>query len=340
MLKPTLEVRSDTKARDPRSRLPWSSPLPFRILSIDGGGIRGIFPATILASLERDYLDGRRIGDHFDLIAGTSTGGIIALGLGAGLSAPEIERMYLDEGHLVFPSWRRGSLWRILKYFRSRYDRKPLDVLLQRKVGNKKLRESMYRLLIPATEGQNGEVWVYKTPHHPDYRLDGNTPLHEIAAATSAAPTYFEPFQMEGYTYFDGGIWANNPAMAAVVEALACFNVRPENVRILSIGCGGKPFQVSGRQSRSAGLFHWRNVFEFQMHLQSETAINQAGLLIGRKNITRLDRPEGSKPIELDDWGEASRLLPLEAKDLVRTNATRIVETFLTQPATPFQPLA
>ena len=223
---------------------------------------------------------------------------------------------------------------------RSRYDRKPLDGLLRQRVGDKTLRESKYRLLVPATEGQNGEVWVYKTPHHPDYRLDGDTPMREIAAATSAAPTYFEPLQKEGYTYLDGGIWANNPTMAALVEALSCFDMRPENVRILSLGCGGKPFRMSDRQSKNGGLLDWLRVFEVQMHLQSETAINQAGLLIGRNNITRLDRPEGSEPIELDDWEAARTLLPSEAEQVVNANATRIVETFLTQPATPFTPLA
>ena len=337
---PRLPSRSDSVAQKLRRRLPWHSDRPLRILSIDGGGIRGIFPATILATLERDHLSGQSIGDYFDVIAGTSTGGIIALGLAAGLTAPENERMYLDEGHLVFPARRRGWIWRFLKYFRSRYDRKPLDELLRQRVGNKTLRESKYRLLVPAIEGQNGEVWVYKTPHHPDYRLDGDTPMSEIAAATSAAPTYFEPFQNEGYTYLDGGIWANNPTMAALVEALSCFDVRPEKVQVLSIGCGGKPFQMSDRQSKSAGLFHWRKVFEVQMHLQSETAINQAGLLIGRNNVTRLDRPEGSEPIELDDWAAACRLLPSEAEEVVHTNATQIVETFLTQPATPFEPLS
>ena len=335
-----LQPRSDSIAEGPRERLPWDNNQLFRILAIDGGGIKGIFPATILATLERDFLDGRKIGDYFDLIAGTSTGGIIALGLGAGLSASEIEHMYLTEGHLVFPASRRGPIWRVLKYFRSQYDRKPLDALLLNRVGDKTLTESNYRLLVPATEGRNGEVWVYKTPHHPDYRLDGNTPMQTVAAATSAAPTYFVRFQQGGYTYLDGVLWANNPTLAALVEALSCFEVRPENVRILSLGCGGKPFEMSDRQSRSAGLLHWRKIFEIQMHLQSETAINEAGLLIGRNNITRLDRPEGAAPIEIGDWAAASFLLPSEAQEVVRENSSQIVETFLNQPATQFSPLA
>ena len=83
--------------------MPWENDLPFRILSMDGGGIRGIFPAAVLAYLEQEHLQGKSIGDYFDLIAGTSTGGILALGLGAGLTASEILQMYLEEGHRVFP---------------------------------------------------------------------------------------------------------------------------------------------------------------------------------------------------------------------------------------------
>ena len=335
-----LQSRSEHISQGFRRRLPWDGDQPFKILSIDGGGIKGIFPATILSTLEKDYLDGRPIGDYFDLIAGTSTGGIIALGLGAGLSATEIERMYMDEGHLVFPSTRRGLTGKIRRFFRARYDRKALDELLSNRVGGKTLRESKYRLLVPATEGENGEVWVYKTPHHPDYKLDGNELMSSVASATSSAPTYFAPFRNKGYAYLDGGIWANNPTMAALVEAFSCFDVQPENVRILSLGCGGKPFQMTDGQAKSSGLIHWYRVFEVQMHLQSETAINQAGLLIGRKQVTRLDRPEGSEPIEMDDWSTARGALPSEARQVLREHADHIAKTFLTQPASPFTPLA
>ena len=131
------QARSETTSLEPRERLPWDSNQPFRILSNDGGGIRGIFPAAILATLERDYLGGQRVGDYFDLIAGTSTGGIIALGLAAGLSAPEIEGMYLDEGHLVFPTTKRGITGALRRFIRARYDRKALDALLQERVGGK-----------------------------------------------------------------------------------------------------------------------------------------------------------------------------------------------------------
>ena len=140
---------------------------------MDGGGIKGIFPAAVLAFLEREHLQGRSIGDYFDLIAGTSTGGILALGLGVGLTAGDLLQMYLDEGHKVFPPRRRGLTGKAKRLVSARYDRRPLDRLLVQRLGDKTLRESKYRLLIPSTEGRNGEVYVFKTPHHPGYTLDG-----------------------------------------------------------------------------------------------------------------------------------------------------------------------
>ena len=323
-----------------RQPVQWASGQPFRILSLDGGGIKGIFPAAVLAGLERERLEGRSVGDYFDLIAGTSTGGILALGLGAGMTAGEILRMYLEEGHRVFPSKERGFAGRARRLVSAQYDRSALDELLKQRLGRKTLRESRHRLLIPSTEGRNGEAWVFKTPHHPDYRLDGDTRMSSVASATAAAPTYFTPFEQDGYTYLDGGIWANNPTMAALVEALSCFGTRREDVRILSIGCGENPFQVSEGQVRRSGMVHWRGIIGVAMHLQSATAVNQAGLLIGRDRVTRLDRPDGREPIDLDDWTKAKDLLPGEAAEVVYDNACQLVETFLTEPTAPFAPLA
>lgn len=323
-----------------REPVQWSNDLPFRILSLDGGGIKGVFPAAVLAYLEKRYLDGKSMGDYFDLIAGTSTGGILAIGMGAGLTAGEILRMYLEEGHQVFPSKERGLAGRARRLVSAQYDRGPLDELLKQKLGERTLRESRHRLLIPSTEGRNGEVWAFKTPHHPEYRLDGDARMSSVAAATSAAPTYFTPFEQRGYTYLDGGIWANNPTMAALVEALSCFTIRCEDVRILSIGCGENPFQITEGQARKSGMVHWRGIIGVAMHLQSVTAVNQAGLLIGRDRVTRLDRPDGKEPIDLDDWAKAKSTLPGEAREVVRDNASHLMKTFLTEPAAPFTPLA
>ena len=219
--------RADGILKCRREPVAWNNDFPFRILSIDGGGTNGIFPAAVLSHLERNYLPQGQLGDYFDLIAGTSTGGIIALGLGAGLTADELLQMYRDAGNLVFPISKRGPRGRLSRLVSAQYDRSTLDAILAQKLDDKTLRDSKYRLLIPSTEGRHGEVWVFKTPHHPDYKLDGNERMTAVAAATSAAPTYFTPFEQRGCTYLDGGIWANNPTMATLVEALSCFTTTP-----------------------------------------------------------------------------------------------------------------
>ena len=132
--------RTESAPRMGWDPVPWEKDLPFRILSIDGGSIKGIFPAAVLASLEQECLEGETIGDYFDLVAGTSTGGIIALGLGAGMTASEILGMYLEEGHLVFPSRERGPVGRVRRWVRARYDRRPLDELLAQRLGGRTLR--------------------------------------------------------------------------------------------------------------------------------------------------------------------------------------------------------
>ena len=337
--KPTR--RSDTILPTRREPLPWPEDTTFKILSLDGGGIKGIFPAGILTFLEENCLDGQPIGDYFDLITGTSTGGILALGLGAGLTARALLDLYVYQGHRVFPPrQRRKSRWPWNRYFRNRYDRTTLDELLQQTLGSKTLRESRYRLLIPATEARHGDPAVYKTPHHPGYFLDGEKPMAEVAAATSAAPTYLEPVIQDGYILLDGGIWANNPTMMGLVEALTCFKVERENVMVLSLGCGQDGFRINPKQAAGAGQLQWREIIYVAMHYQSLTAVNQAGLLIGRDRVTRLDRPEKAEPIDLDDWAKARELLPDEALTVAQENAERITRTFLKNTAVPFTALA
>ena len=326
--------------RQRREPVEWRSGPPFRILSLDGGGIKGIFPAAILSYLELRCLNGKTVGDYFDLIAGTSTGGILALGIGAGYTATEMLQMYLEEGETVFPIAGKGMMGRIKRFVKAKYDRQALDRLLPEKFGTKTLRDSKYRLLIPSTEGRHGESWFFKTPHHPDYTLDGDEPLSAVASATSAAPTYFTPFGRRGYTFLDGGIWANNPTMAAVVEALSSFTTRREDIRILSIGCGQEPYRITEGQEKRSGMVHWTKVIETAMYFQSVTAVSQARLLIGHDRVTRLDRAEGNQPVELDDWAKAKECLPREAEEVAQANVDHIREAFLTQPAPPYKPLA
>jgi hypothetical protein len=99
-----------------RERLPWPADKPYRILSLDGGGIRGVYAASILADIEKDITRGALVSDYFDAIAGTSTGGIVAIGLGLRKPAAEIERLYVENGNRVFPEfWSRHPRLKLIR---------------------------------------------------------------------------------------------------------------------------------------------------------------------------------------------------------------------------------
>lgn len=332
----------------PKRRVPqaWPKDRRFRILSIDGGGIRGVFPAAVLAGLERDYTGGRALASFFDLVAGTSTGGILALGLGAGLSAEELLKLYAQRGCEVFPPLPdnalgrlRGRIRDIRHYASYLYNRDGLESLLIEKLGERLFGESTLRLCIPAFEGRNSEVFVYKTPHHADYKTDRYERMVDVALATAAAPSYFRPLEHNGYTLVDGGVWANNPIMLAVIEALICFNIHRDQIDVLSLGCGDDRYIVSGSAITKGGLWHWREIMEAAMRLQSLAATNQARLLVGPQSVVRIDPPDFEPRIRMDDWRRSIHELVPAGEQAVCENGTEIADIFFQQPATPFGPV-
>ena len=322
--------RSDGILHRRRERLDWHSDQPFRILSLDGGGIRGIFPAAVLADLEGTYLGGGSVTEYFDLITGTSTGGILALGLAAGMTAGELLDLYITRGREIFPPERR-ALRKIRQYFFHAYGRKAMDRILEEVLGTTKLRDAQVRLCIPSLDWKYGDVYVFKTPHHPDYKKDGDEAMAKVAAATAAASTYVRPVE-DGYTFADGGVWANNPIMVGLVEALSSFKTERNDISILSIGCGEDPYTISRIQRWLGGKLAWTSIIFAAMHFQSMNALGQAGLLIGRDRITRLDPPSGGK-IDLDDWRKAKAILPGEAASAMAQRGAQIASTFLTAKA-------
>ena len=331
--------RSDGTIQHTRQRLPWPKDQPFRILSIDGGGICGILPAAALKELESRFLEGRSILPYFDMIAGTSTGGIIALGLAHGLTAAQILKFYMERGNRVFPSGGAvQSCWRRLRRLhRSAYNTSGLESELLNIFGDTAFGESRTRLCIPSFEGVHGEPWIYKTPHHPDYKKDRVERMVKVALATSAAPTYFRAMPNNGYLMVDGGIWANNPIMNALVDALTCYEVDRSQIRILSLGCGETSFKVE--QTRAAGgLFQWKDGLRAAMRAQSLNALGQSYLLIGKQNVVRLDAPETPNPVPMDDHKRASAELPLMARSLVEGSGHLVHEIFLKTSVEPFEP--
>jgi uncharacterized protein len=326
-----------------REQLEWPKNKPFRILSIDGGGIRGILPAAILAELEDRYLGGRSAGDYFDLITGTSTGGIIAVGLSIGKTAKSILNLYVEHGEKVFPPVRWDFLkvrqrWRFLQALQQhRYEPDVLEGLLKAVFSERTLGEAQRRLCVPSFDGFT-EVNVFKTPHHFDYRMDWKERLLTIAMATAAAPAYFPVYKNGGRFFADGGVWANNPIMIGLVDALVCYKLQRRQVHILSLGTGDTEIQFSQNQIVHGGLVDWYEIISSAMHLQSQNANGQAGLLIGRDQLLRLNAPPmPQKPIALDDYGRAQSELPPIAAQLVSAHGQFVRDRFFFEEAEPFQ---
>jgi patatin-like phospholipase/acyl hydrolase len=270
----------------------------FQVLSIDGGGARGIFAAALLAGLEQDL--GQPVLDHFDLVVGTSTGGIIALGLGAGLTPADILEFYVSEKGRIFPN-RLG--WRRLRQpFVAKYGARRLEGAVRSVFEDTLLGESRVPLVIPSYNLGENDVYLFKTPHHERLRRDYKVPMWEVAMATTAAPTYFPAFRLPGdhVRLVDGGVWANNPAVVGVTEAVSMFGRLLDEIRLLSIGT-----TMAVRTQRAhlddAGLLRWGpHVADVFLDGQSAGAYAQVQHLIGVDNARRLDPPAPEELVALD----------------------------------------
>ena len=325
-----------------RERLPWPQDRDFRILSIDGGGIRGILPLAFLARLEQTYLQGNSIAGYFDLITGTSTGGIIALGLGKGLTATQILKVYVERGGEVFPplNWLQRHIEPAAKLIFNRCDSKKLGALIAEILEDAAIWQSGVRLCIPAAETRHYEPFVFKTPHHPDYKKDWIRPMGHAAKTTSAAPTFFRPVKGEdGYEFVDGGVWANNPIMVGVADALACFDIKREQVKVLSLGCGKDKYAMNWWRRIFGGMVFWTSLVFECMHLQSQNVVGQARLIIGGDNVLRVDAEPVEPKIELSDWKRSCEMLPDIGATLFEEYGSHVAEQFLQTLALPYSPL-
>lgn len=255
----------------------------FNVLSLDGGGARGLFLAESLAELEKST--GRRIVDDFDLIAGTSAGGIIALALGSGLSASEIADRFRRLIGTVFPAPIAWSQVRGL--FGSRYEAARLEQALQELFGDKTLADSVVPLVIPAWVAAERRPLVFKTRHSPSVLRDGGLFMRDVARATSSAPTYFRTAVVDRQLLLDGGIWANNPALVGVLEAHRAFQAEFDRVRLLSIGCIEEP---RASRLKEKGMLGWARAAVPLVLRGSGTAVHAyVSQLLRGANYTRIE---------------------------------------------------
>lgn len=306
-----------------------------RILSIDGGGIKGVFPASFLATIEEELP--RPIGEYFDLIVGTSTGGIIAIGLGLGFSASELLDFYLKLGPDVFAG---NPIWKVFRWFGiAKYNPQPLEEKLKDKFGDRRIGESRTRLVIPSMNLSTLEVHIYKTSHHERLMKDYKRPVVEAAMSTSAAPTYFPTYKSaQGMPFIDGGLWANNPMAVAAVEAVTILGWNAKDVRMLSLGCTQIPPSIDWARRFSLGLVYWgfkaKDAF---MGGQASGALGMAQHLLGKENIFRINPVAPSGRYSLDSVKELKELQGL-GYDQARHNISDLMPIFFREPAQPFEP--
>lgn len=292
----------------------------FRILALDGGGLKGAFTASALDTWEK--LTGRRIIDHFDLIAGTSTGGIIAIGLGLGLTAEQMLEFYRDCGPVIFPVTRfRSRVFRTLKHVvRPKYAQTVLHQELQnafRVDGRQpRLKNSKCRLVIPSYYAAGGESHIFRTPHHPGVTGDAETEAADVALATASAPTFFTAAKIANMvaenSYFDGGVWANSPAMAAIVEATCFLGIPLERLEVLSVGTTDEPFTVQP-QSR-AGIIGWLRkgkILDLLMNVQQESSLKLARQLVSKTRFHRVNKTTVPGRYSLDGPNQIEELAGL-----------------------------
>ena len=295
-------------------------------------------PAAFLAEVER--ATGERVVDHFDLVVGTSTGGIIALGIGLGLPCSQILDFYRQRGPAVFgqPGGRLrsmvGGLWRWARRFvGNKHPTGPLRASLTEVFQDRRLGESKTRLVIPAWHSMQRRPYLFKTAHNARFEVDHRERVVDVALATAAAPTYLPAHRFrDGLELVDGGIWANNPATVAAVEATVILGWTPESVTMLSLGCTDERLVVPRKMGLVSGV---RLSVGMMFQGQSFAADSTARILLGgggaqrdpvmRVDVTvdrgfaKLDSAERIKDIEELGRAEARQALPRMRKEFLAT---------------------
>ena len=287
----------------------------FYILALDGGGTRGIYPAQVLANLEQKL--GVSVKDCFDLIAGTSTGAIIAGAAAAGLPMTEVVALFEREAPRIF----RKRPCR-LGFFGSKYSAKPLAAIIGKLLPTATLGSIKTPLLITSSDLSTGGVYVFKSRYLKDlgeeYVRDGNTRLSDAILASCAAPSFFDPAKLGDYLLADGGLWANNPSIIALTEAVSKFGQAVERVSILSIGTG-RETRFYRRHKHWGILTGWerQKLVAYFLNLQSQASANMSGLLLQDRYL-RLDPEIDDWP--LDDTKHLGNLKALADRDFTRNS--------------------
>ena len=296
-----------------------------RVLAIDGGGIRGLIPALVLAELEDRA--GRPVFELFDLMAGTSTGGIIVCALCAPdpLPAAEVATIYEEEGPRIFD---RSVFQRIQSaggLIDEKYDAGALDRALERFIGDKRLSATRPDLIVPTYDTAAPGPYFFKTTSAREDPAD-DARLADVARATSSAPTYFEPLELDSRSLLDGGVFAVNPGMSALAEVL---RYHPEAaVRLVSLGTGERTTKRSFDEIKDWGLVEWaRPILDVVFDGISDAVDYQLRHALGEERYWRFQVELTRASDDLDDASEENiALLRGHAEELIAERSADLDE--------------
>jgi patatin-like phospholipase/acyl hydrolase len=291
------------------------------LLALSGGGYRGLFTATVLDELERDA--GVRAAAMFDAMAGTSIGGILAIGMACGVSAATLAALIGEHGSAIFAPKPLALAGMASTRYGPDGLRRAIVLALTEPIARRPFAEIPFPLAIVAVDETTNRPRVFRT--NAMCGGDGDrTPTIDVALATSAAPTYFPPHVAEGRTFVDGGLVANAPDLVLLNEAMGLFGCNLDDCHLLSVGTAASPRldQVTGQP----GMIGWtvrHGLIELILVAQETLAVDQVRRL-RPGTFLRIDaRPV--RPIGLDDVGEAAsnELLRLahDEVDNVRTSS-------------------
>lgn len=320
----------------------WPAGHEFHALALTGGGFRGLFSAQALASIE-DFIGGP-VGRKFDLICGTSIGGIVAVAAAFEVPMAKVVEVFEARGQSIFPPERRAprgtfankiDLARHLS--KPRYSTVPLREAIEQLIPRDALLgDAIHPLAIPAVNLTQGSPQVFKTRHKSEWQRDSKFSAIDVALATAAAPTFFELAEIEGDRYADGGLFANAPDQIALHEAEHYFSVPHTSVHLLSIGTTTKSYSVAHSAGRNFGIGSWMNearLFSVMISAQQQFIGQVMAHRLGERYV-RIDREpshEQAEELGLDiaTDGAKSTLVSLAKKsvsDIINTTLTPFIK--------------
>lgn len=285
---------------------------PFRILSLNGGGVRGIFQAVFLQKLSEKLP--KPFYSNFDLICGTSTGSIVGMAVAFDISLDLIVSLYKEKGKSIFEKksingFRRGPL----------YDQEILRNELTKVFGNKQLGQAKTKILITSASIADYKHKVFSNFH--SFVGDESLSAVDVILSSSAAPTYFmpvKPVTQESH-YVDGGLWANSPSSLSILFANKYLKIPITEINLLSVGTGDFPKGTTiehFKKMRRFSLSAIETIFELMFSSQASFADNYAKEILGKDRYLRVSTNLDS-PISLDDVESAVSKLPSHAENAI-----------------------